>query len=69
LFQEDLKYSGFQLERDSNYGVISLSSSYDANRQKFDRLTTLMVYVLRLIYEEEREILSLSKESFTTTGV
>jgi hypothetical protein len=68
LFQEYLQYSGFQLERDSNYGVISLRSPYENNRQKFDKLTTLMVYVLRLIFEEEREKLSLSKEIFTSTG-
>ncbi len=68
LFQEYLQYGGFQLERDSNYGVISLSSSYDANRHQFNKFTTLMVYVLRLIYEEEREKLSLSREIFTTTG-
>lgn len=35
---------------------------------KFDKLTTLAVYVLRLIYEEEREKLSLRTEMFTTTG-
>ncbi len=68
LFQDYLQYSGFQLERDSNYGVISLHSIYDANRQKLDKLTTLMVYTLRLIYEEEREKLSLSKDIFTSTG-
>lgn len=68
LFQEYLQFSGFQLERDSNYGVISLRSPYETNRQKFDKLTTLMVYVLRLIFEEEREKLSLSKEIYTSTG-
>lgn len=68
LFQDYLQYSGFQLERDSNYGVIRLHSIYDANRQKLDKLTTLMVYTLRLIYEEEREKLSLSKDIFTSTG-
>lgn len=68
LFQDYLEYSGFRLERDNNYGVIRLCSEYDANRQKFDKLTTLMLYVLRLIYEEEREKLSLSKEVFLTTG-
>ena len=29
LFEEYLEYSGFRLERDSNYGVIFLSSSYE----------------------------------------
>ena len=55
-------------ERDSNYGVIFLSSSYEFNRVKLDKATTLMLYVLRLIYEEEREKLSLSRDIFTTTG-
>jgi len=67
LFEDYFQYSGFHLERDSNYGVISLSSTYDYNRQKFDKFTTLMLYVIRLIYEEQRESLSLS-EIFITTG-
>lgn len=68
LFQGYLEYAGFRLERDSNYGVIFLSSSYEFNRVKLDKATTLMLYVLRLIYEEEREKLSLSRDIFTTTG-
>lgn len=68
LFQDYLEYSGFHLERDSNYGVIFLSSAYEYNRVKFDKVTTLMLYVLRLIYEEEREKLSLSRDIFTSTG-
>lgn len=68
LFEEYLEYSGFRLERDSNYGVIFLSSSYEFNRVRLDKMTTLMIYVLRVIYEEEREKLSLSKDIFTSTG-
>ena len=68
LFQNYLEYAGFRLERDSNYGVIFLSSSYECNRIKLDKANTLMLYVLRLIYEEEREKLSLSRDIFTTTG-
>lgn len=68
LLQEYLTYSGFQLEKDSNYGVISLTSKFDFNRQKFDKMATLMLYVLRLMYEEEREKLSRSTEVFVSTG-
>ena len=68
LFQDYLEYAGFRLERDSNYGVIFLTSSFEFNRVKLDLTTTLILYVLRLIYEEERENLSLSREIFTTTG-
>ena len=35
---------------------------------RLDKITTLMIYVLRVIYEEEREKLSLSKDIFTSTG-
>ena len=68
LFRTYLEFAGFHLERDSNYGVIWLSSSFEANRYKFDKATTLMIYVLRLMYEEEREKLSLSSDIFITTG-
>lgn len=68
LFEDYLEYSGFRLERDTNYGVIFLSSTYEFNRVKLDKMTTLMIYVLRLIYEEEREKLSLSRNIFTSTG-
>lgn len=68
LFEDYLEYSGFRLERDTNYGVIFLSSTYEFNRVKLDKMTTLMIYVLRLIYEEEREKLSLSRNILTSTG-
>ena len=68
LFEDYLEYSGFRLERDTNYGVIFLSSTYEFNRVKLDKMTTLMIYVFRLIYEEEREKLSLSRNIFTSTG-
>jgi len=67
LFEEYLSFAGFRLEQDTNYVVISLNSSYDYNRQKFDKLTTLMLYVIRLMYEEQRETISLS-EVIVTTG-
>lgn len=68
LFNDYLEFSGFRLDRDSNYGVISLISSFEYNRIRFDKLTTLMLYGLRLIYDEKREELSLASDVFTTTG-
>lgn len=55
LFQEYFSYSAFHLERDNNYGVISLQSEYDENRLRLDKQSMLILYTLRLIYEEERE--------------
>ena len=47
--------SGWVLEKDDNYGVISLINEFDHNRTRFDRFTTLFLYSCRLIYEEDRE--------------
>ena len=68
LFQDYFSYAGFRLESDRTYGVIYLTSGYEGNRVRFDKLTTLIVYALRLIYEEEREKLALTKDVFITTG-
>lgn len=47
--------SGWKLEKDDNYGIISLTNEYDHNRLRIDRFTTLFLYTCRLIYEEGRE--------------
>lgn len=47
--------TGWQLEKDDNYGIISLINIYDHNRLRIDRFTTLFLYTCRLLYEEERE--------------
>lgn len=47
--------TGWQLEKDDNYGIVSLISRYDHNRLRFDRFTTLFLYICRLFYEENRE--------------
>jgi len=55
IMREYFSYSGFKLEKDDDYGVISLVSEFVQNRYRSDRFTTLFLYVCRLIYEEERE--------------
>lgn len=47
--------SGWKLEKEDNYGVISRINIYDHNRLRVDRFTTLFLYICRLIYEEHRE--------------
>jgi hypothetical protein len=55
VFQRYFELSGWRLEKDDNYGIISLASAYDNNRLQLNRFTTLFLYVCRLIYEEGRE--------------
>ncbi|MGN7456173.1 DUF4194 domain-containing protein [Paenibacillus pasadenensis] len=47
--------TGWRLEKDDHYGIMSLINIYDHNRFRIDRFTTLFLYTCRLIYEEERE--------------
>jgi len=55
VMQEYFSVSGWKLEKEDNYGVMSLINIYDHNRLRVDRFTTLFLYTCRLIYEEQRE--------------
>jgi hypothetical protein len=61
LFYAYFDLSGWRLEKDDNCGIISVANSYDHNRFRLDRFTTLFLYVCRLIYEERRENAGLYK--------
>jgi hypothetical protein len=68
LFSEYFSFSGWDLRKDNQYGVISIENVYEYNRLKLDKFTTFILYTVRLIYEEEREHISLRNEVITTTG-
>lgn len=68
LFEDYLAFAGWMLQKDSNYGVISLANTYEYNRVRLDRNSTLILYTIRLIFEEEREKVALRNEILTTTG-
>ena len=53
LFSDYLKYAGWTIDKDSGSGVIAIKNNYDQNRLKIDRETSLIMFVLRLIYETE----------------
>lgn len=55
ILQEYFKVAGWKLEKDDDYGIVSLISEFGNNRFKLNRFTTLFLYVCRLIYEENRE--------------
>lgn len=54
LVSDYLKYSGWLIEKDYNNGVIALFNSNEKNRLRIDRETSLILFVLRLIYETEK---------------
>ena len=55
ILHDYFEFIGWRLEKDNVYDVISIQSEYDNNRLRVDKFTTLFLYTLRLIYEEERE--------------
>lgn len=50
-----LGYSGWRVDKDLIKGVFSLSNDYGQNRVRFDREVSLVLFTLRLIYEEEKQ--------------
>jgi hypothetical protein len=68
IFSNYLSIAGWELQKDNNYGVISLYNRFEQNRARLKKFDTLMLFVLRLLYEEEREKLSLRKEVIVTKG-
>ena len=69
LFQQYLQYGGWTFQKDSNYGVIFIKNNYGHNRVRLDKNTTLILLSLRLIFEEEREKVTLSNKVVTQTGM
>jgi hypothetical protein len=55
VLQDYFTVTGWRLEKDDNYGIMSLINTFDHNRLRIDRFTTLFLYTCRLLYEEERE--------------
>lgn len=66
VFEEYLNMAGWSIYEDSQFGVTYAANSLGSCRVRLDKLTTYILYILRLIYEEEREKLSLSRNAVTT---
>ena len=67
LINDYLKYSGWGIEKDSLLGVVSLSNFYTENRLKIDRDTSLILFALRLIYENEKSESNIATQSIYIT--
>ncbi len=68
VFESYLKFSGWRIEKDNILGVIALSNDYNDNRVKVDRETSLVLFTLRLIYENQKsESNALTQSIYMTT--
>lgn len=54
LINDYLSYSGWHVDKDLIRGVFSLTNTYENNRIRFDREVSLVLFVLRIMYEEEK---------------
>lgn len=68
LVRDYLRASGWEVQLDAQHGVAALYNRFGYNRRRIDKNTTYFLYVLRLIYEEQMERLSMRKEALTTIG-
>jgi hypothetical protein len=68
LLREYFSVSGWHLEKDDNYGIMSLINTFDHNRLRIDRFTTLFLYTCRMIYEEGRKGSDMFHTVKTRTG-
>lgn len=55
LINDYLIYSGWRVDKDLIKGVFSLTNDYGQNKVRFDREVSLVLFTLRLIYEEEKQ--------------
>lgn len=67
ILQGYFSLSGWDLYRDDEYGVIYVRNQFGSNRARFSAFTTLFLYMLRLIYEENRQQVELHHDVRTDT--
>lgn len=68
LFSDYLRVAGWEVQLDTHRGVVALYNRYGFNHRRLDKYTTYILYVLRLIYEEQLEKLALRREVSTSVG-
>lgn len=67
LLKAYFELAGWDLYEDKTYGVIYLRNQFGSNRVRFNYFTTLFLYMLRVIYEENREHTELYHDVRTDT--
>lgn len=55
LFEGYLNVINYRLTIDEDLGVAYINNDYGYNKMRLDKLTTLVLFTLRTIYDEERE--------------
>lgn len=67
LINDYLKYTNWMMEKDVLNGVVALINLNEQNRLRMERETSLILFVLRLIYESEKNESSQTGEAIYIT--
>ncbi len=68
LFEGYLKVMNYIIKTDETLGVIYLENDYGYNKIRLDKLTTLVLFTLRTIYDEEKEKNATSNVVYISTA-
>ena len=55
LFEGYLNVINYRLTIDEELGIVYISNDYGYNKMRLDKLTTLLLFTIRTVYDEERE--------------
>lgn len=67
-FTEYLSVLGYRLEINEEYGVVQLVNSQNYNRYNMKLLESILLLVLRILYDEKKRELSISDEVIINMG-
>ncbi len=68
LFEDYLSLSGWEIYQDNQYGIIYVKNVDGYNRVELNKLTTVMLIVLRILYEEKRREAGLTNDVIVSIG-
>lgn len=67
-FTECFSLLGYRLEMNEEYGVIQLTNPQNYNRYNMKLFESILLLILRILYDEKRRELSVSDEVIVTVG-
>ena len=67
-FSEYLSLLGYRLEINEEYGVVQLTNPQNYNRYNLKLFESIILLILRILYDEKRRELSVSDEVIVTIG-
>lgn len=67
-FEEVLQTLGYRIEINEEYGVIQLTNALNVNRQNLKLYESIILLLLRILYDEKKRELSVSDEVIVNLG-